>query len=70
MTREEFALLPQQEAAGILCTTVRSLERWRIQGRGPPFVRVGRRALYRATDLERWLASRTLHSTSEADAAK
>jgi Helix-turn-helix domain len=37
----------------------RTLERWRSEGNGPPYVKVGRRAMYREADVERWLQSRT-----------
>ncbi len=60
------------EAAEILTPTevceryrlrLRTLERMRVSGDGPAFVRVGRRRiLYRALDVERWLAARTFVS--------
>lgn len=30
----------------------RTLERWRAEGRGPQFVRIGRHVRYRRTDIE------------------
>lgn len=40
----------------------RTLERWRLTGEGPPFLRLGRRVAYRIADVERWLDGRTYAS--------
>lgn len=49
-------LLTQREVAEMLKVAVRTLERWRQDGSGPPFVRVGPRAIrYRRTAVEQWL---------------
>ncbi len=63
-------LFDQRRVATILHVTGRSLERWRATGFGPPFLKLGKRTLYRASDIEEWLRSRTFRSTSEADTAK
>jgi hypothetical protein len=48
----------------------RTAQRWRTTGEGPAFVRLGqRRVLYRLTDIEKWLASRTFASRA-AEAAR
>ena len=59
----------QMEAAEYLRLSGRTLERHRVAGTGPRFVKAGRRVLYRRDELDRWAAARTFHSTSEADAA-
>ena len=41
------------EAAALLKSNARTLERWRSTGTGPSFVKVGRRVAYRRSDLER-----------------
>ena len=48
-------LLTPQEAAEFLRSKDRTLERWRSTGDGPPFVKVGRKVVYRLTDLNAWL---------------
>jgi predicted DNA-binding transcriptional regulator AlpA len=58
-------LLTQREAAAFLRLSERTLERWRLTGDGPRWVKAGRRVLYRAADLEAWIASRVVGSTSE-----
>ena len=55
-----------------LDVTDRTTHRWRRDGGGPPFVRVGRRrVLYRRTDVDGWLAARTFaHRAAEFVAAR
>ncbi len=60
--------LTQQEAAAYLRLSPRTLERHRVEGTGSRFVKLGRRVLYRRSDLDDWAASRTFGSTSEAEA--
>jgi predicted DNA-binding transcriptional regulator AlpA len=43
-----------------------TLRKWRIYGTGPRFVRCGANVRYRSADVEIWMASRTVGSTSEA----
>jgi hypothetical protein len=59
-------LNPPRIAAQILRTSIRTLERMRATGTGPRFVRVGRLVSYTDRDLEAYIASRTVQSTSEA----
>ena len=61
--------LTQNEAAELLRLSPRTLERHRVAGTGPQFVKAGRRVLYRRDELDRWAAARTFRSTAEADAA-
>src|ERR1700720_130221 len=60
-------LLTQQEAAEATRLSQRTLERHRLTGTGPKFVRLGRRVLYRREDVEEWVAGNICRSTSEAD---
>jgi hypothetical protein len=57
-------LLTQREAARALRLSERTLERSRVTGFGPPFCKLGRRVLYRADDLDQWIATRVVRSTS------
>ena len=58
----------QPEAAELLRLSERTLERWRVEGIGPPFRRFGRRVVYAKTDLESWADSRLFTSTSASAA--
>jgi hypothetical protein len=41
------------------------MERWRVEGVGPPFRRFGRRVVYAEADLEVWASAQSFQSTSE-----
>ena len=43
----------------------RTVEKWRLTGRGPKFVRAGGRILYRKSDVDDWLDQQTRLSTSD-----
>jgi predicted DNA-binding transcriptional regulator AlpA len=54
-------------AAEYLGLAVSTLEKFRLTGAGPSFVRIGVRAVgYRIEDLDAWLAERVRRSTSES----
>jgi predicted DNA-binding transcriptional regulator AlpA len=63
-----LAMLTQSECAELLRLSERTLERLRVSGLGPKFVRCGRSIRYRVADLESWVSSRVVGSTSEATA--
>jgi predicted DNA-binding transcriptional regulator AlpA len=58
-------LLNQGQAAHLLGLSVRTLERHRVTGTGPHFIKLGRLVRYRKSDLARWIEERVLLSTSE-----
>jgi hypothetical protein len=53
-----------QEAAAYCRLSPRTLEKWRLLGGGPPFLKLGRRVLYDLRDLDHWLAECRRSSTS------
>jgi hypothetical protein len=57
--------LNQRETAEALRVSPRSLERWRVSGFGPRFVKAGRRVLYSEQEVEAWASARSVQSTSE-----
>jgi excisionase family DNA binding protein len=62
----ESPLLRTPEAADYLTIAGSTLEKLRLYGRGPRFVRVGTRAIrYRREDLDAWLTECARRSTSE-----
>jgi excisionase family DNA binding protein len=63
-----LAMLTQSECAEHLRLSERTLERLRTSGGGPKFVRMGRSVRYRLSDVEAWIASRVVGSTSEETA--
>jgi predicted DNA-binding transcriptional regulator AlpA len=63
-----MTLLTQREVATLLKLSERTLERWRVAGTGPKFGRYGRSIRYRLTEIEAFIASRIVRSTSELPA--
>jgi excisionase family DNA binding protein len=57
-------LLTQSEAAKVLRLSERTLERLRLSGGGPLYVKAGRAVRYRESDLESWIDARVVSSTS------
>jgi excisionase family DNA binding protein len=53
------ALLTEDAAARLLCISPRTLQAWRMEKRGPPFVRAGRSIRYRRSDLVEWINRNT-----------
>jgi len=58
-------LLDTLRTAEKLGISPRSLEKWRLTGGGPPFLKLGRRVLYDPQDLEEWLEESRRFSTSD-----
>ena len=47
--------IDEKEAASFLRVSARTLQRWRVVGFGPPFLRYSTRCIrYRLADLESW----------------
>jgi excisionase family DNA binding protein len=58
------------EAASYLQLSVTYLNKMRVSGSGPIFVKLGRSVRYRQVDLEAWIAARCFVSTSAAQVSK
>ena len=58
-------LLTPPALADRLEVTERTLSEWRITGRGPAFIRLGKTVRYRPSAVETWLLSQEHQSTSE-----
>jgi predicted site-specific integrase-resolvase len=56
-------LITEGEAAGILRVSLTSLRRWRRQGSGPIYRKLGRTVRYRPNDLSDFVASAGRMST-------
>ena len=57
-------LLREPETCCLTGLALRTLQRMRVEGYGPPYVRLGRRVLYRMGDLRKWIADNSHTSTS------
>jgi predicted DNA-binding transcriptional regulator AlpA len=59
-------ILLTREAAEHVKLSASSLEKFRVRGDGPPFIRIGARKVgYLRGDLDRWIEGRRRTSTSE-----
>lgn len=63
---ETNALVETPEtAAPLILSTPGTMARWRRTGKGPRFIRVGKKIAYRRSDLEAWLTKQTCGSTAQ-----
>lgn len=62
-------LIDEQRAADFLCQSVRTIQKWRVTGYGPDFIKSGRSVRYSRRDLLSWKDARRHGSTSGYDAA-
>jgi excisionase family DNA binding protein len=53
------------EAADYLRLSKATLDQWRTAGKGPRFIKAGKRVLYDSRDLDRWLDGNKRSSTSD-----
>ena len=60
-------VLTAKVAARFVGLSESTLAKLRLNGNGPLYCKLGRRVLYRPSDLEQWLESRTTRDTSDAD---
>jgi len=59
------ALLTEAQVAEIIGRGVPTLQKDRVRGTGPSFVKIGRLVRYRPSDVHAWLAERVRRSTSD-----
>ena len=62
-------ILNETEVAEMLRCTKAALRRWRREGRGPRFIRVGRLIRYRMPDVEEFLESNASSSRAASNAS-
>lgn len=58
-------ILKTNEAATYCRLSKPTLERFRVTGDGPAYLKLGGAVRYRRCDLDTWLGGRLTHSTSE-----
>ena len=62
-------LCTTQQAAQRLCLSPSTLNKWRLTGGGPRFIKLNSKVLYDPADLDAWVDARKYDSTSEFDRA-
>jgi hypothetical protein len=60
--------LPEASAATFIGVSPRTLQKWRVVGGGPLFIKIGRCVRYAVQDLEIFLAQHRRRSTSDQGA--
>ena len=65
MTGEGTIYLNTRKAARYLGLSTRTLDRYRVSGDGPVFLRFGGRVRYLCEDLDAWAKTRRRRSTSD-----
>lgn len=58
-------LLSPDSASAYLQVLPSTLAEWRMSGRGPSYLRVGRRVYYRQHEIDGWLSTRVFSRTSD-----
>lgn len=51
----------------MLCVSAATLRKWRWEGKGPKFVKIGRKVVYRQSDIDDYVQSQIRSSTSDLD---
>ena len=59
-------LLHTRDAARMITVSDRTLEDWRLQGRGPKFIKFGRMVRYRLADVMAFIDGPSFQNTGEA----
>jgi len=49
----------------MLCVSAATLRKWRWEGKGPKFVKIGRKVVYRQSDIDEYIQSQIRSSTSD-----
>lgn len=58
---------PADDGEAVRCE--RKLRQWRYEGRGPAYVKLGRRVAYRTEDLDTWINGNVRDPERERDTA-
>lgn len=58
-------LITESNAAILLCVSPATLRKWRWEGKGPKFIKVGRKVAYRDSDIAAFIDSQVRQSTSD-----
>jgi len=66
---ENDPLLRSEVVADYIGVSLKTLEKWRNERRGPAHVRIGRLVRYRQSDLDTWLRHQTVAGDAEREQA-
>ena len=66
LPNDDDTLISAAKAPTIIGAAKQSLARWRHEGVGPLYIKIGSRVFYRAGDLRAWIKTRTRQNTTAA----
>ncbi len=66
--RAEIGLLIPEEVAKLLDVTDQTLALWRMEKRGPDYVKLGRNVFYRKSDVIQWIEGSVVRLSEAATA--
>ena len=58
-------LMTEEQVSKLLHVSVASMRRWRLEKRGPAFIKVGSLVRYKPEDLELWLRAQPSGGTAQ-----
>ena len=60
-SKSDFNRFYNESELAAECRIARAtLEKWRREGKGPPYIKLGKRVVYRASAVEAWLEEQTV----------
>lgn len=59
------ALVPAPQLPSYIGIARQTLDRWRVEGKGPAYIKLGGRVFYRAGDVRAWIEGQRRSSTSD-----
>ncbi|HEX5066189.1 MAG TPA: helix-turn-helix domain-containing protein [Myxococcota bacterium] len=70
VSQPDAYVLTPCEVAARLRVSPRTVQQWRLKGRGPAFFRAGKHVRYALLDVEAWIAEQVQAASSERVAPK
>jgi len=64
MASSPVVLIADEDADPFIGVTRKTRANWRVAGRGPRFVRAGKKIFYHPDDIAEWVNARRVSSTS------
>ena len=63
-------LINEMKLSEILGVSSNTLRKWRWEGKGPQFIKLGSKVAYRQADVDKYIEGNLFSSTTECDEAK
>lgn len=60
------ALIPSRQLPAYIGIAAQTLARWRYEGKGPEYLKVGRKVCYRVAIVRRWLEKQQRSNTAQS----